>query len=109
MLILYIYSLRAEMIDISKQHSTIVKDILSQYVPLDKCLVFGSRANGTARASSDLDILIMNDSPLDFGVLGELLEAFAESDLPFRVDIVQWSRVSESFKECISPHLKKLA
>lgn len=48
----------------------------------------------------------MTDKPLDIPRLGDLCEAFSQSDLPFQVDIVDWASVSESFrgiikKECV--------
>ena len=43
----------------------------------------------------------MTDKPLDIPCLGDLCEAFSQSDLPFRVDIVDWASVSESFRKII--------
>jgi len=33
--------------------------------------------------------------------LGELSEAFQESDLPFRVDLIDWHRISPEFRKVI--------
>lgn len=45
--------------------------------------------------------VIMGDLPLDFRTLTALKDAFAESDLPFRVDVVDWAATSEAFREII--------
>lgn len=34
-----------------------------------------------------------------------LAEAFEETDLPFRVDIIDWSTIKEDFKKLIQPSL----
>jgi len=49
---------------------------------------------------SDLDLCIMGDGPL-LSVLAHLREAFSESDLPIRVDIVDWSATDTSFQDMI--------
>ena len=94
--------------DLTSGQYNIVTDILNQYIPGSECMAFSSRTTGSAKSYSDLDIVIINDNPLDFSTLGELQEAFAESDLPFRVDLLQWSRINEDFKKTITPQLQKI-
>ena len=55
----------------------------------------------TARGTSDLDIALMTTEPLDAMHLAEMREAFVQSDLPFRVDIVDWSSTSGDFQKII--------
>lgn len=43
----------------------------------------------------------MTDKPLDISRIGDLCEAFSQSDLPFQVDIVDWANTSESFQRII--------
>ena len=66
--------------------------------------MFGSRASGTAKEYSDLDIAIMGDEPLSLRVVSALDEALGESDLPFKVDIVEWARIDEGFRRIIRGH-----
>jgi uncharacterized protein len=56
--------------------------------------VFGSRATGHARPYSDLDILISQPQPLDWRARADLGDAFEASSLPFRVDVVEESRLA---------------
>jgi hypothetical protein len=44
----------------------------------------------------------MGDKGIDFRVYTLLKEEFEESDLPFRVDIVEYSKASPEFKKIIS-------
>ncbi|MFC6669704.1 nucleotidyltransferase family protein [Marinobacterium aestuariivivens] len=68
---------------------------------------FGSRARGEARTGSDLDLLLHADSPLDFGALAEAGESLAESDLPFKVDLLDDARISDEFRQRIAQDLVK--
>ena len=96
------------MIDLSATYFTIVTGILQRLIPDYEVWAFGSRVTGTARKYSDLDMTVISDQPLDFGLLGNLRDAFSESDLPFKVDIVDWSSTSAEFKEIIKKHYEVL-
>ena len=89
------------MIDIRPDHLQIVKEILEEYVPACKVCAFGSRVNGIVKSYSDLDLVIMAKEKLDRRLLYRLQEAFQESKLPFRVDVLDWNRISESFRKVI--------
>ena len=67
-------------------------------MPDREVLVFGSRATGNAKEYSDLDLAIMGEEPLSLRVVSALEEALGESDLPFKVDIVEWARIDEGFR-----------
>jgi len=68
--------------------------------------VFGSRANNTAQKYSDLDLLIDNmGQPISLNLLANLTEAFDESNLPYKVDIVDYNSISDEFKENIRESL----
>lgn len=62
---------------------------------------YGSRVQGDARKYSDLDLVVRGDEPIEQDVLFWLKEAFETSDLPFRVDILDWNRISDAFKDRI--------
>lgn len=79
----------------------IVRTILQKHLPGYEVWAFGSRARGTPKPFSDLDLAIMTDKPLGLGVLAELHEAFSESDLPWKVDLVDWATACEPFREII--------
>lgn len=89
-------------IDIAPADLEIVQRILSQYVPSLEVRAFGSRVTWNARATSDLDLALFTTEPLDFALKAELRETFAQSNLPFRVDIVDWAATPEDFQEVIA-------
>ena len=73
-------------------------------MPDREVLVFGSRAAGTAKEFSDLDLAIMGEEPLSLREVSALEEALGESDLPFKVDIVEWARIDEGFRRIVRGH-----
>ncbi len=89
------------MIDISQHHLDIVIGILHQFVSDCEVRVFGSRFAHTAKKYSDLDIAIVGDAKLSSTLISEIQEAFQDSDIPFRVDVLDWNALSEEFKKVI--------
>ena len=63
--------------------------------------MFGSRAKGTAKPYSDLDLALMTSRPLTLAQQAVLNEAFDESGLPFRVDVLDWAATSATFQALI--------
>lgn len=89
------------MIDLSADDLQIIKAILSKYVPNCKIMIFGSRVNGHAKPYSDIDIAIEGSQEIVREIKTELQFAFEESDLPYRVDIVDWHGISNEFRKII--------
>jgi type I restriction enzyme S subunit len=89
-------------IDIAPDHLRIVMDILHGHVPGHQVWAFGSRARGAAKPYSDLDLAIITDKPLPLSTQAALAEAFSESDLPWRIDVVDWSTTSDAFRKIIA-------
>lgn len=87
--------------DIKSKDLVLVQTILRKQVPGCTVWAFGSRVLGTAHSYSDLDLILLTNKPLDWGMLFHLKEAFAESDLPFKVDIVDWSSITPAFQALI--------
>lgn len=88
-------------IDISPHDLTTVRKILRTHVPDLVVRAFGSRVTWTAREASDLDLALMTTRALSLDLVVQLRMAFAESVLPFRVDIVDWAGISGEFKTII--------
>jgi len=73
-----------------------------------KVYVFGSRADGTARKFSDLDLAIdFNGQKMPNAIKYELENFFEASNISIRVDIVDLNAISENFKKIISPSLQE--
>lgn len=93
-------------IDLSQAELTIVRDILHAHLPSGThAWVFGSRATAAARRYSDLDLALEGEKPLGSTVLGDVAEALSESDLRYKVDIVDLRSVDPAFRAMIEPHM----
>ena len=90
------------MIDLSPAHLAIVERILAEHVPGCEVRAFGSRATWNAKDYSDLDLAVVGEGPLPRGAVGRLKEAFEESRLPMRVDVVDWHSIADGFRELIA-------
>ena len=89
-------------LDIAPRDLDIALAILAEHAPECEARVFGSRADGTAREFSDIDIALVGDAPLGRDALGVVKEAFQESDMHIRADVLDWHSLSDSFKEIVS-------
>jgi predicted nucleotidyltransferase len=91
-------------INISSDHfktvATILKKILADN---SRVWVFGSRLKKVIKPYSDLDLAIdCLQQSLTIEMLADLREAFEESDLPYKVDIVDMNRISPGFLSIIN-------
>lgn len=89
------------MLQLEPRHWEIIRQILSKY-PYH-FYAYGSRVKGTARKLSDLDLCYYNDIP--FSVVSEIREEFAQSNLPFIVELVNWKHMRPAFQKAIQKDL----
>ena len=87
--------------DIREEHWAIVRYILRQHVPQHDVWAFGSRAKRASKPYSDLDLAVIGDRPLSLETHGALVDASAESELPWRVDVADWATTAEAFRSII--------
>ncbi len=92
-----------QIIDLQPQHLATVRAILQTTVPSVHAFAFGSRvydssAMGKVKKHSDVDIALEPAHPLSWRLLADVREAFEESDLPMRVDVIDWSVCTDDFK-----------
>jgi predicted nucleotidyltransferase len=90
-------------IDLPADHRRLVLDILRAHLPRrTKTWVFGSRVTGRARRYSDLDLAIDAGRRLTLDEIARLAEAFSDSDLPYKVDLVDWHEIDDPWRETIA-------
>lgn len=83
----------------------ILDDILRDHAPRPcRVWAFGSRAQNAAKPYSDLDLAIDAGRPLTLAEMADLAWAFEESDLPWRVDLLDLASCSDSFRREVVSH-----
>ena len=83
---------------ISEKHLVEIRSIIGKLYPEAKVWAYGSRVNGSAHESSDLDLVVV-DFGRPSGDIMTLRDALKESNVPFPVDIFDYKLLPESFKE----------
>ena len=82
--------IRAATLDVAlslhREDLELLKSIVQNFVPLSSVIIYGSRCNGTARATSDIDLLLLDSSITSLNV-SELREQLDESNIGPRVDL----------------------
>lgn len=78
-----------------------LKQLLQAYVPDAEVWAYGSRVSGHAHKTSDLDLVLRNPADLSAPQkkLVELRAALSESDMPILVDVMDWSRIPQAFRD----------
>lgn len=71
---------------LSATHLAIVRAVLAQFAGVERAVLYGSRAMGTYRTGSDIDLTLYG-AGLDSRKCAAIWGAFDESRLPHRVDV----------------------
>lgn len=78
-----------------------IVNILGRYKKISRAVIFGSRARGDYRKTSDIDLCIFSDG-LDEIEPNLISDAIEELDTPYRYDILFFDKLkSEDLKENI--------
>lgn len=64
-----------------------------------KAFVFGSRTGQNHRKYCDLDVGILGSSKVPVTALLQLEDELRNSDIPYRTDVVDFTTVSQDFRE----------
>jgi len=79
-----------------------IQRIPGAFIPEYEVWAFGSRVHGRSLIKfSDIDPAVIAEAPIEAALLGELKEAFDESDLPFRVDVADYASAGRIFRDII--------
>ena len=70
--------------------------------PAFRIFLFGSRAAGTARRQSDIDIGIEGPSPVPFEIMTSIAEELEDPPSLYSIDVVDFRRVPERFRQVAS-------
>lgn len=96
---------------ISEQHVDTIRSIIQRLLCGRSCEIylFGSRIVGEPDEGSELDILIEAEGEIDLATMALIEEGFDNSDLPDRVDLLDYDRTSSKFLSTIVPAARRVA
>ena len=77
-----------------------IQKILAGFSEVREARIYGSRALGTHRVNSDIDLVVYGE--IDRKILGQIMGALDELELPYLFDVTVYSDISHlPFKEHI--------
>jgi len=78
-----------------------LRQLLTDYLPTVTVWAYGSRVNGDAHDTSDLDLVLRSAdlSPIPINELENFLEALRESSIPILVEARDWARLPACFQD----------
>jgi len=91
--------------NVDEKYKKVLLDIVAQHLPVCKVYLFGSRARGTQRSGSDIDLALDAYKKIDDVIIMNIKEAIDASLVPFFVDIIDLHDVSQDFKDFITKDL----
>lgn len=85
-----------------------IKDIILRHLPNQKhdIFLFGSRARQKHGIWSDYDVGILGDSPVSDKIIGNIEEELENSDVLYKVDIVDFYKVTSKFSDVARDDIK---
>jgi predicted nucleotidyltransferase len=88
-------------LDLRPEWLATVRRLIAVHLPDAEVLAYGSRVTGASHEGSDLDLVALSrvDRTRPLAGVTHLREAFSESDLPILVDVLDWARIPESFRQ----------
>lgn len=94
------------MISIKDKHRNILQDIFAKSLASIsvEVLAYGSRVSGDSYPGSDLDLVIKlkSNQALDIEILMQIKEDISNSNIPYFVDLFDWQRIPEEFRQNIN-------
>ena len=88
--------------NLHSKHLKTLQTLFAKHPTIAQALLFGSRALGTHKESSDIDIALKGD--ITPTLLAHLKEELEDSTLPYFCDILDYERAPQELKEHIDTH-----
>ena len=86
-------------VDIAPQHWSMIDDILRRCLPNHPVWAYGSRVTGHSWQYSDLDLVVVGETVVDSVTMWNARDAFSESRLPYMVDLKDWQRIPQHWRD----------
>lgn len=84
-----------------KESLDFIRSTIHKHLPKEeyKVFVYGSRAAGNAQKWSDIDVGIRGEREVPVRKLALIAEELENSKVPYKVDVVDFTKTSNNFKE----------
>ncbi|GIV98992.1 nucleotidyltransferase domain-containing protein [Roseiflexus sp.] len=70
-------------------------DVLARHPEVEKAIIYGSRAKGTYKYNSDIDLTLIGDDRLTFLALTNIMDELDDLLLPYMIDLSVLSHIGD--------------
>jgi predicted nucleotidyltransferase len=91
----------AGQIAVSAEQLRVLLQQIAVYIPASTVWAFGSRIKGTCLPASDLDLAVHCNKESARNILPKLAHILEESDLPFKVQLLDFNRLPANMQDNI--------
>jgi predicted nucleotidyltransferase len=81
-----------------------ITGVLAAFSQVEKALLFGSRAKGTHKPGSDIDLALVGGD-LDWQTLGRISGALDDLPIPYRFSLIMFSKKTDSE---VAAHIRRV-
>jgi predicted nucleotidyltransferase len=81
-----------------------IKKLLAKYPGIRSAVLYGSRAKGSYKTGSDIDLALHTDDTFVHADLLRLISDFDDSDLPYMVDLLEYRKLQN---ESLRDHIRR--
>ena len=73
-----------------------IRGVFSHYPQVEEAVLYGSRAKGTYKNGSDIDLTLHGDADLTRGTLYRIMDDLDDLLLPYTIDLSIFSTISDT-------------
>lgn len=86
---------------IDQQSLAVLTAVIKKHVDMSRyrAFIFGSRTGESHRKYCDLDVGVLGPAKLSLSTLLQIKEELHNSDIPYLTDVVDFSNVTQDFRE----------
>ena len=83
----------------------LITGVLAAFSQVEKAFLFGSRAKGTHKAGSDIDLALVGAN-LDWDIIGRISSALDDLPIPHRFSVIMLNERTDSE---VAAHIRRVA
>ncbi len=85
-----------EQFGITDKSYNLIINTLKSFPEIEKSLIFGSRAKGTARKGSDIDLALVGEK-IDYKIISKISYILNEDlPIPYRIDLIDYNSLKNN-------------
>ncbi len=88
--------------NVKQEYKNLILKAIAYHYPDSKVILFGSRARGTHKPGSDIDVAIDTGEPIKLREMSRMRVTLENLPISLEIDIVDMHNISDEFKQIIA-------